>query len=113
MLQPQLAINAVNPLPYWADPTVQIEPGYPVQRMTFGIPVPSDTGAGGPTLANLPPGVVLVVTWDGTDWKIGDTVVAARPTARTDIVIHLIDPVGDAVQPAWALPGDIFDQVVT
>jgi hypothetical protein len=111
MLQPQLEVNAVNPLPYWATPTVQIEPGYPVQRMTFGIPVPADDGASGPTLANLPPGVMLGIYWDGTNWKLGDTIVLARPTPRTDIVIHLIDPIGSAVQPAWVLPGDLFDQI--
>jgi hypothetical protein len=64
-----------------------------------------------PGLADLPAGSVVTVYWDGTDWKYAGAAITARPTARTDITVDFIDPLGTATPPAWALTGDLFDQV--
>lgn len=111
--QPRLEIGEVRNVPYWWPAKVFIEGSYPTQRLSFEIPGPGnlDTGTA-PSLANIPPGSVIAIIWDGGNWKIGATVVTARPTARTDLTMHLIDPVGNAVLPVWAITNDLFDRVL-
>ena len=78
------------------------------------IPLGALGGGGGasPTLANIPPGSVVVVYWNGTNWRYNGTNISARPTSRTDVTINFIDPIGTATEPAFGIEGDIFDQVV-
>jgi hypothetical protein len=76
-----------------------------------GNPITGGGGGASPTLANIPAGSTITVYWDGTAWKYAGVTVTARPTARTDVTVDFIDPVGTATPPAWALTGDLFDQV--
>ncbi len=51
------------------------------------------------------PGTTFDVIYDGTDWRYAGSVVSARPTARTDLIMQCVNPV-DATVPAWAITGD-------
>ena len=109
---PDISIAAVEQLEYWEAPRAYFTGSYPHLILHLALPGPGNLGGTAPSVDNVPPGSVLAVIWDGADWKIGDTVVTVRPTARTDIVIHLIDPIGTATVPGWALLNDLFDQLV-
>lgn len=113
LLPPSIEIAPIEQLQYWETPRATFEGAYPKQILHLALPGPGNgEGLGAPSLDNIPPGSVIAVLWDGTDWKIGSTVVTTRPTARTDITIHLIDPIGSAFMPGWVISNDIFDQVV-
>ena len=72
---------------------------------------PDDIGAadldadGFHQLAELAPGSVLTAYWDGTGWIYDGATLAARPTARTDITVWFIDPIGDGALPAFSADG--------
>lgn len=51
------------------------------------------------------PGTTFDTVYDGTDWRYAGSIVTARPTARTDLVMQCVNPV-DATIPAWAITGD-------
>jgi hypothetical protein len=74
-----------------------------------------DAIGGAVTLATALPGVQFNVYWDGTAWKYpsGGATISARPTARTDLTMMLIDTIGTAVRPSWAVAGlDLLIQAV-
>ncbi|MEO5949613.1 MAG: hypothetical protein ABIP74_04355 [Candidatus Saccharimonas sp.] len=56
-------------------------------------------------LAELAPGTVFEVEYDGTNWTYAGATVSARPTSRTDLVMQCVNPINTAV-PAWAIAGD-------
>lgn len=56
-------------------------------------------------LAELAPGTVFEVEYDGADWKFAGTTVTVRPTNRTDLVMQCVNPI-DTTVPAWAIAGD-------
>lgn len=56
-------------------------------------------------LSEVAPGTTFDVVYDGTNWSYAGTVVTARPTSRTDIVMQCVNAV-DATVPAWAIAGD-------
>ena len=57
------------------------------------------------TLARAIPGTTFDVVYDGTNWSYASDVVAARPTARTDLIMQCVNPIDDTI-PAWAITGD-------
>lgn len=57
------------------------------------------------TLARAIPGTTFDVVYDGTNWSYAGDVVAARPTARTDLIMQCVNPIDDTI-PAWAITGD-------
>lgn len=61
-------------------------------------------------LGNLASGQVISVTWTGTSWTYGGSVVTARPSNRTDITVLFIDNIGTGTAPAFSQSGDIFIQ---
>lgn len=71
---------------------------------------PDDVGdiPGTVTLAQLPPGMIFQVVYDGTSWHLGNEtgpVITARPTDRTDLIMECINTTGSTL-PAWAIDGD-------
>jgi len=56
-------------------------------------------------LAELAPGTVFEVVYDGTNWSYAGTTVTARPSNRTDLVMQCVNPI-DTTVPAWAIAGD-------
>lgn len=56
-------------------------------------------------LAEAAPGTVFEVLYDGTNWTYAGTIVTARPTNRTDLVMQCVNSIDTSV-PAWAIAGD-------
>jgi hypothetical protein len=66
-----------------------------------------DEPPSGLTLANMAPGMMFTVIYDGTNWTYDGATVTARPSDRTDLVMVCINST-DSTVPSWALDGDIL-----
>jgi hypothetical protein len=65
---------------------------------------------GGPApLSTLPSGASFFIKFDGTNWRMGTaangTILGARPTARTDVIMQCINPINTTL-PSFALTVD-------
>lgn len=67
--------------------------------------VASLSSSGFTLLAEAAPGTVFEVLYDGTNWTYAGTIVTARPTNRTDLVMQCVNSIDTSV-PAWAIAGD-------
>jgi len=56
-------------------------------------------------LAEMVPGTVFEVIYDGANWSYAGANVTSRPTSRTDLVMQCVNPI-DTTVPAWAIAGD-------